>query len=179
MSNIRLNLKVTLLILILISMFLFSCKSYKELPVVSEVNVEKYQGKWYEIARLPNRFERGLDRVTAEYTLRDDNKIDVKNKGYLIGTNEFKVSKGVARIPDINEPAKLKVSFFCPFSGNYWILELDDDYQYALIGEPSRKFLWILAREKTLDDNTIDKLLQRAKELNFGIDEIIMVNQNN
>jgi apolipoprotein D and lipocalin family protein len=163
---------------LLILLVFFGCKSYEELPVVSELDIEKYQGKWYEIARLPNRFEDGLDRVTATYTPRNDGKIDVLNKGYLIGKNEYKEARGIAKLANTKCPAKLKVSFFGPFYGNYWVLELDKNYQFALVGEPSRKYLWILAREKELNENIYQELIDIANSYNFNTDDIIRVNQD-
>ena len=142
---------------------LFSCKkSTGDLPVVNQVNLEKYCGTWYEIARLPNRFEKGLECVTATYKLREDGKIEVINKGHKIGEpGKISKIKGVARIPDRNQPGKLKVCFFWPFSGNYYILVLEESYRYALIGEPSRKYLWVLSRDKQIDNTVYEKLLKK------------------
>jgi apolipoprotein D and lipocalin family protein len=159
---------------------IFSCKGDTiDLPVVREVDIEKYSGTWYEIARLPNSFEKGLKCVTATYRLREDGKIEVINRGHKT-EKPGKISKikGVARVPDKNQPAKLKVTFFWPFSGNYYIIELDKDYRYALVGEPSRKYLWILARDKKLDLEIYESLLKKAEELGFDSKSVIRTDQD-
>lgn len=147
--------------------------------VVSDVNLSRYSGKWYEIARLPNHFERKLKCITATYTVRNDGKITVLNKGHSV-TEPARTSsaKGVAWLPDKSVQAKLKVRFFWPFSGNYWIIYLEKDYRYVLIGEPSFKYLWILSREKTIEDSVYRMLLQKAKENGYNVGQIIRVDQN-
>jgi apolipoprotein D and lipocalin family protein len=147
--------------------------------VVSAVDLKKYSGTWYEIARLPNSFERKLKCITATYTLRSDGKITVLNKGHYISDPvRVNTATGVAWLPDKNSPAKLKVQFFWPFSGNYWILELDKDYKYVLVGDPSFKYLWILCREKKMDDETYGILLKKAIDNGFDIKPIIKVEQD-
>lgn len=166
-------------LLILISMFL-NCKNPNaDLEVVKELDLTKYAGTWYEIARLSNSFERKLECATATYSLKDNNKVEVVNKGHYI-TDHSKTTdiKGTAWVPDKEFPAKLKVRFFWPFSGDYWVLELDSNYQYALIGEPSRKYLWILSKTKTLDDNIYNSLLESAAKKGFDIKKIIKVKQD-
>ena len=160
-------------------MIFSSAYSQKPLTVVATVDLNRYAGTWYEIARLPNPFERKLKCITATYTLRDDGRITVLNKGHYIN-EPAKVNSvtGVAWVPDKNAPAKLKVQFFWPFSGNYWILLLDKDYKYVLIGDPSYKYLWILCREKKMDELTYDVLLKKATDSGFDIKPIIRVDQN-
>lgn len=171
-------MKKSLLIQIAFLMFT-SAYSQKSVQVVSAVDLNRYKGFWYEIARLPNFFERKLKCTSATYTLRDDGKINVLNKGNFISDPQKTSSaKGVAWIPDKNSPAKLKVQFFWPFSGDYWIMDLDKDYRYVLIGEPSRRYLWILSRVKTMDEETYDKLLQKAVESGYDVDPIIRVEQD-
>jgi apolipoprotein D and lipocalin family protein len=167
-------------ILILISAMIFgSANSQKAPSVVSSVDLKKYSGTWYEIARLPNPFERKLKCITATYTIRDDGKIAVLNKGHYI-TDPAKVNSanGVAWIPDKNFTAKLKVQFFWPFSGNYWIMELDKDYKYVLVGDPSFKYLWILCRDKKMDETTYIMLLQKAIQNGYDVKTIIKVEQD-
>lgn len=160
------------------SFSVLTCKT-QDLPVIDQLDLNRYQGLWYEIARLPNSFEKKLDRVTATYSLRADGKVQVINKGYLIkNPSRYKQVKGVAWVPDAKQPAKLKVRFFWPFSGKYWVIELDKEYRYALVGDPSRKYLWILSRTKHLAPDIYDHLLETAKSHGFNTSTIIKVNQN-
>ena len=160
-------------------LMLWSCQSHKSLDTVDELQLEKYAGKWYEIARLPNRFERGLKCVTAEYSIREDGKVGVLNKGREIDNPEnTNTAEGVARVPNAEKPGQLKVQFFWPFSGDYYVIELDEDYQYALVGSPSRKYLWILAREKEIPDAVNVKLTEVAGKKGFETDELIYVDHD-
>ena len=158
---------------------LFSCKSNADLATVPELDITKYAGLWYEIARLPNSFEKGLDCTTANYTLLDNGKIEVKNKGRKT-EKENKISdiKGTAWVPDPAHPAQLKVRFFWPFAGDYWVIALGDNYEYALVGAPNRKYLWILGREKTMDEATYTKLVTLAKEKGFETSNLERINQD-
>jgi len=167
-------------LLTLFALMIFGTASSQKSPaVVSSVDLNRYKGVWYEIARLPNFFERKLKCTSATYTLRDDGRITVLNKGnYLSDPKKSTSSKGVAWIPDKESPAKLKVQFFWPFSGDYWIMDLDKDYRYVLIGEPSFKYLWILAREKKMDETTYQMLLQKAVSNGYDIKSIIRVQQD-
>lgn len=176
----RERMNKTAIFLILIVMTALSCgKKYEPLEVVDSLDIKKYAGTWYEIARLPNSFEKGLVCVSATYTLREDGKIKVFNKGHLeddkAGTKEI---TGVAWIPDASTPAKLKVRFFWPFAGKYWVLALDNNYRYALVGDPSRKFLWILSRTKVLPEEIIEDLLHLAENNGFNVSAVIRVDQD-
>jgi Bacterial lipocalin len=166
--------------LILFAMMIFSSAQSQKIPsVVSTVDLNRYMGTWYEIARLPNYFERKLKCTSANYTLRDDGRITVLNKGfYLTDPQKSTTSRGVAWIPDKKSPAKLKVQFFWPFSGDYWIMELDKEYRYVLVGDPSLKYLWILAREKKMDDTTYNMLLKKAIDNGYNVKSIIRVEQD-
>jgi len=160
-------------------MFFSSVQSQKVPTVVSTVDLNRYMGMWYEIARLPNYFERKLKCTSANYTLRDDGRITVLNKGYYLSDPQKSTSsRGVAWIPDKMSPAKLKVQFFWPFSGDYWIMELDKEYRYVLVGDPSLKYLWILAREKKMDDQTYIMLLGKAVANGYDVKSIIRVEQD-
>ncbi len=167
-------MKKTILILIAMISFI-RISGQKDLQVVPSVDIKRYAGTWYEIARLPFYFESKLKCITATYTLRDDGKIDVLNRGHYI-TEPAKVNsaRGMAFVPDKNVPAKLKVQFFWPFRGNYWIIELDKDYRYVMIGEPSYKYLWILSRDKKLDPEILDILLKKATDSGYDLSELIM-----
>ncbi len=158
---------------------LFSFTSAQELSTVEQVDIEKYAGRWYEIARLPNSFEKGLKCVTATYTLKDNGKIEVLNRGFSSGAKgKWKTARGTARVPDRKYPGRLKVTFFWPFAGDYYILVLDEQYQYALVGDPSRKYLWVLARSKSLDQDTYTRLMERAKKDGFDIQQVLQVEQD-
>ncbi len=150
------------------------------MQVVTEVDLSRYAGKWYEIARLPNSFEKGLVCTTAKYTLKDNGKVGVLNEGYR-GSKEGRRSsaKGTAWVPDPNVPGKLKVSFFWPFSSDYWILALDEkEYGYAMVGSPSGSFLWILCREPRIDDDTYSGLVESARRMGFETDLLYRVPQD-
>jgi apolipoprotein D and lipocalin family protein len=131
------------------------------LQTVSHVDLSRYIGRWYEIAKYPNRFERKCDRnVTASYAIRPDGKISVVN---ACTTREGKptVSTGWAKVVDQKTGAKLKVTFFWPFFGDYWIIELGHNYEYAVVGEPGRKYLWILSRTPKMDDGIYAEVVSR------------------
>jgi len=158
---------------------LFSCKANRELFTVEEVNFERYAGRWFEIARLPNKFEEGLECVTATYSLKKDGKIGVLNKGFSTEKRgESDSANGTAWVPDPKFPGRLKVSFFWPFAGNYYIISLDKEYQYVLVGDPSRKYLWILSRTKQLDEEIYSRLLDIARQKEFNVEQVIKVNQD-
>lgn len=140
------------------------------LNVVPSVDLQRYAGKWYEIARLPAWFQRACQSdTTATYTLRPDGKITVLNECRK-SDGSLKSAHGTARLSDPAGPnSKLRVSFFWPFYGDYWIIDLDPAYQWAVVGEPGRKYFWILARQPHLDDATLSAILQRAKEQGYDL----------
>jgi len=131
------------------------------LTTVPKVDLKRYTGRWYEIAKFANRFERQCDRdVTATYDIRPDGKISVVNACY---TKEGKLSQstGWAKVADAQTFSKLKVTFFWPFFGDYWIIDLGANYEYAVIGEPGRKYLWILSRTAQMDDKVYAEIAAR------------------
>lgn len=163
-------------LILLATIILHSCKSYPDLPTVKTVDINKYAGTWYEIARLPNRFEKGLKCVTAEYRIKDNGKIDVINKGYSPkGIGEYKTANGTAWVPDPNFPGRLKVRFFWPFTGNYYIIALDENHTYALVGDPSRDYLWVLSKNIILEDSVYDDLLKIAEANGFAIENLVRI----
>lgn len=136
------------------------------LPTVKLVDLGLYYGTWYEIARLPNRFQSMcVSDVRAVYR-PDGEAVSVVNQ-CRTADGTFEQANGIARLVEGSNGAKLKVSFFRPFYGDYWILELDPDYRWVLVGEPSRKYAWILARQPTLDEATLERGLSRAAVLGF------------
>jgi apolipoprotein D and lipocalin family protein len=165
---------------LLLALSIFSSAwSQKGPSVVSSVDLQRYQGTWFEIARLPNFFEKKLKCITATYTLREDGKITVLNKGNNISSpNKTSSSEGVAWVPDKTSPAKLKVQFFWPFSGDYWIMYLDPDYRFVLVGDPARKYLWILCRENRMEETTYEMLIRKAIDNGYNVSDIIRVEHN-
>ena len=156
-----------MLILLTVSISFLACTSGMKnglppLKVVTFVDMNRYVGTWYEISRFPNRFQKGCVGTTATYTIRKDGKIDVLNqcrKGTLDG--EISSVKGTARVVDNKTNAKLKVSFFRPFSGHYWIIDLGENYDYAVVGHPDRKYLWILSRSPKMDEKIYNLILEK------------------
>jgi apolipoprotein D and lipocalin family protein len=140
-------------------------------PIVKTVDLQRYAGTWYEIARFPHRFEKDLVGVTATYNLKDNNRIEVINQGYLFTLDGvLKRAVGKAKVPDPAVPGHLRVSFFWIFYADYFILELDQaNYQYALIGSSSDKYLWILSRTPSLDDMVYNNLVQKARQLGYDV----------
>ena len=144
------------------------------LQPVEPFDVNRYLGKWYEIARLDHRFERGLTDITAEYSMREDGGIRVMNSGYDAKTGKRKQAEGRAYFIDRPDIGSLKVSFFGPFYGGYHIIELDKNaYQYAMVTGPDRDYLWILARTPTLDPALLENLIRQGKDHGFAVDELI------
>jgi apolipoprotein D and lipocalin family protein len=166
------------LILIAGGVIMFSCSGKKQLKSVEKVDLEKYMGSWYEIARFDHSFERGLKCVEANYEMRDDGKVTVLNKGTDEKTGKIRSAQGIAKVPDIDFPGVLKVSFFRPFWGNYYIIDLDKNYSYALVGEPSRKYLWVLSRTKTLTDDVYNDLLKKAESLGFDTGQLLKISHD-
>ena len=148
-----------------------SKKEYNTLEVVPHVDLKKYLGKWYEIARLPARFEEGCSDITATYSLSDDGTISVLNECKRNG--KVKRAKGKAKVVDKNTGAKLKVTFFWPFYGDYWIINLGKDYDYAVVGTPNRKYLWILSRTPQMDDKLFSQLIELVKSKGFDVKNLI------
>ena len=145
---------------------------YPNLPTVKQVDIEKYKGTWYEIARFEHFFEKGCKNVTAAYEIKDDGDIKVINRCTMIEDDERKEALGVAYAVDKTN-TKLKVSFFRPFYGDYYIIDLADDYSYALVGSPSREYLWILSREKTISESLKRDILEKLPPLGFDSDKFI------
>ena len=145
---------------------------------VSGFDVNRYLGKWYEIARLDHSFERGLEQVTAEYSLRDDGGIRVVNQGYDRANQRWKRAEGKAYFIGKSDVGRLKVSFFGPFYGGYNIIDLDrQSYHYALVSGPDTSYLWILARQPELDISITGRLLEKASAFGFDTSRIIWVEQ--
>ncbi len=157
---------------------MISCKS-QPLETVKTLDITKYAGTWYEIARLPNRFEKKLECVSATYELIENGKVKVINRG--ISTEDHSQKKeitGKAWVPDVAFPGQLKVQFFWPFAGKYWVIALDTAYRYALVGDPSRKYLWVLSKDKQLPDSIFKQLVETAGKNGFNTDMLMIVKQD-
>ena len=149
-------------------------KQSSPLQVVSHVDLNRYLGTWYEIARFPHRFQEGCFGSRATYTLLEDGKIGVLNqcyKGSLEG--ELSSAKGKAWVVDKETNAKLKVSFFWPFTGDYWIIDLGENYEYAVVGHPSRTYLWILSRTPEMDEALYNRLLEKLQKQGYDTSKLI------
>jgi len=150
-------------------------KSDNPLTTVEKVDLNRYVGKWYEIARNPAWFQKGCFASTAEYVPRKDGDINVINtcrEGSVDG--KLDTAKGKAWVVDKTTNAKLKVRFFWPFSGDYWVIDLGKDYEYAVVGEPGRKYLWILSRTPNMDEKVFGEILKRVESKGYDISKLII-----
>lgn len=143
------------------------------LKSVPNVDLNKYAGKWYEIASYPQRFQKGCHCTTAEYTLSDKGYVIVENRcnrDSITGKQSY--IKGKAFVEKNSGNAKLKVQFFWPFTGKYWIIDLADDYSYAVVSHPNRKYLWVLSRTPKMDNTIYQQILSRLKEKGFDLTKL-------
>lgn len=163
---------------ILFLLFIVGCAGIPEnVKPVDNFKLEKYLGKWYEIARLDHSFERGLSHVTADYKLRHDGGVKVINRGYSSKSGSWKESEGKAYFVKDSNLGYLKVSFFGPFYGSYIIFGLDKkNYQYSLVCGPDKSYLWILGRTTTMKEDIKSSLLKKAGDAGFDINQLIYVN---
>lgn len=178
-KNMRKVMRQNKWLIFLLIVFINSCNGQNTMidkTVVADLDIDRYLGKWYEIARFDHSFERGLVGVTAEYSYRKDGKIKVVNAGFKENLNGKRTEAiGKAKIPDTNTPAKLKVSFFWFFYADYLILELDDNYQWAIIGSSSDKYLWILSRTPQINSQLYDEMLVLIKKRGYDTNKLIKV----
>ena len=166
------------IILTALALCLVGCSGVPEgARPVQGFTLEKYLGKWYEIARLDHSFERGLSSVTAEYSLRDDGGVRVINRGFKTASDKWQEAEGKAYFVEGTSTGKLKVSFFGPFYGAYNVIALDKEaYQWSLVVGPDTDYLWILSRTPVLDQVILDQLLSEARSLGFNTEDLIFVN---
>ena len=173
----------TTFLMLFIFLISFSCTKTQSQMIdkttVEKLDLSRYLGTWYEIARFPHSFEKGLVGVTATYSLRDDGKINVLNQGFKNTLDgELSQANGIAKIPDKKVPGKLKVSFFWIFYAEYNVLELDaENYQYAMIGSSSPKYFWILSRTPQMDESLYQNLLQKAEKRGYDLSKLYRVPQ--
>lgn len=167
-------MKIILFLAIGTILFLTSC-SYKPLDTVRFVDVQRYTGKWYEIAHLPTSFQKGCSCTTAEYSVINETTLGVKNTCKK-GAN-WDVANGKAFVKDRQTNSKLTVQFFWPFKGKYWIIDLAEDYSYAVVAHPNRKYLWILSRTPQMERNTYNRILEEVKSKGFPVNNLIVTEQ--
>ena len=148
------------------------------LRTVESVDLSRYSGTWYEIARYPNRFQRDCQSdTTAEYTLRKDGKVQVVNSCRQ-KSGKTKTAWGTAKVADKTTNAKLRVTFFWPFYGDYWVIGLSPDYRYAIVGEPKRKYLWILSRTPEMDETTYQEIIKQIRTAGYDPERLIRTRQS-
>ena len=178
------------ILMFIMSIFLVGCVDLPEgVKPAQKFKLDRYLGTWYEIARLDHRFERGMNNVTAEYSLREDGGVTVKNRGYMVMHQEWRDAEGKAFFVGDPDVGHLKVSFFGPFYGSYAIFELgsdedefgnkwEDGYQYSFISGGNTDYLWLLARTPQIDENIIEAFETKAQSLGFDTSELIYVHHN-
>ena len=169
---------IMFIVLSSVSLIFLACSESGEndatgIPLVPALDLNRYLGTWYEIARMPHRFEKDLIKVTATYSLREDGKIKVVNRGFNLKKNEWSEATGKAWVPDSTAPALLRVSFFWIFAADYRVIELEqENYSYAMVTSSSKKYFWILSRTPTLDENIYSSLINRARQHGFETGKI-------
>ena len=150
----------------------------KGVEPVSGFELNRYLGKWYEVARLNHSFEEGLSQVSAEYSVNEDGSVKVINRGYSKEEQEWNEAEGKAKFIGAEDQGYLKVSFFGPFYGSYVVFELDkENYQYAFVSGPDLDYLWLLSRTKEVDQDVIERFVSTAQSLGFKTNELIFVEQ--
>jgi len=168
------------LAVVVAGLYIVSCRAKTRLPLatVHKVDIHRYLGTWYEVARYPNSFERNCVGVTATYSLRNDGLIKVYNHAHLYRLDGKQTAvTGKAKIADTTSNAKLRVSFFGPFYADYWIIALGDEYEYAVVSEPSRNYLWILSRTPQMDVQRYQHILAALSGQGFDISRLVITPQ--
>jgi apolipoprotein D and lipocalin family protein len=176
----KISIKSVSVISSLIGLFACSSQNYPPLDVVEKVDINRYIGKWYEIALLPNSFEKGCNCTTAEYQIIDSTTIRVINSCRKDSLNgKLDQANGKAFVVEGSNNSKLRVQFFWPFRGDYWIIDLDsENYQYAVVGAPSRKYLWILSRKPIMNDSLYNSLVEKCKTKGFNVNGLVKTNHS-
>jgi len=157
---------------------LFSCsKSYAPLETVADVDIERYMGKWYEISSIPQSFQRGCFCTTAVYELKDGYVSVLNSCRKDARDGKLNTAEGKAFVANEGDNSKLKVQFFWPFRGDYWIVELGENYEYAAVGAPGRNYLWILSRTPQMEAALYDDIVSRLKAKQFPVEELVITDQ--
>jgi len=171
--------RITAMALVLIPALTGCLGMPENVKPVDGFDVNRYLGKWYEIARLDHSFERGLMNVTAEYSLRDDGGVNVVNRGFSTSKNEWKEANGKAFFVESGDTGYLKVSFFGPFYGSYVIFDLDqENYQHSFVSGPDTSYLWLLARTPKVPEEVLKRFIEKASAAGFDTGSLIYVEQN-
>lgn len=172
----KIKLLLGVVAVLLASFLLTACVSIpKNATAVSDFEVDKYLGTWFEIARKDFKFEKNLNNVTANYSLREDGKIKVLNKGFDTVKQEWTEAEGKAKFRSEKNVAELAVSFFGPFYSGYNVIAIDRDYKYALVAGKSLDYLWLLSREKTMPDGIKASFLEKAKSVGYDVSDLVWV----
>lgn len=172
-------MKTVLIILTVTAVIALSCSfaaaasAQPQVTTAPKVELQKYMGKWHEISRLEHHFQKYCIGSHAEYTLRNDGEVDVINRCTDERDGRRKEAKGRAWSVDPESNSRLKVSFFWPFRGDYWIIELGEKYDYSVVGSPDRKYLWILAREPVMDETLYSSIVERLRKQGFPVDSLV------
>ncbi|CAH0992150.1 Outer membrane lipoprotein Blc [Sinobacterium norvegicum] len=165
--------------IVCVLVILAGCVSVPEgVEPVKNFKLERYLGQWYEVARLDHSFERGMQQVTAQYSLHDEGGVRVINRGFDTGSDSWDEAEGRAYFVDGSDTGYLKVSFFGPFYGAYIIFDLGEDYQYSLVTSSDKSYLWLLSRTPEIDAALQAKLINRMAELGFDTEALIFVDQS-
>lgn len=163
---------------VFLMLFLTGCTGIPEgIEPVRGFEANRYLGKWYEVARLDHSFERGLNNVSAEYSLRADGGIKVINRGFDTNSNSWNEAEGKAYFVEDDKTAYLKVSFFGPFYGSYVVFDLGSNYEYSLVTSSDRSYLWLLSRIPAIEGDLKEKLLKKMEEMGFETEALIFVEQ--
>jgi apolipoprotein D and lipocalin family protein len=165
----------TIIIVFIFGLFLLPDAKTPKFPPVHNFSIQSFLGTWYEIARLPNAFEKDLTKITATYQQNQDGTLSVINQGLKKGKTV--ITKGKLKFSDDTSTGHLKVSFFGPFYSDYIVIDIDKNYSYVLVAGGSEKLLWVLSRNKKLSKTTLEDLLLKARALGFKTNDIIMVPQ--
>lgn len=166
-------------VLMVIIIFVSGCVSIPDgIEPVKDFQSNRYLGQWYEIARLDHSFERGLEQVTATYSIREDGGIKVTNRGFDTASQQWQEAEGKAYFVGESNEGHLKVSFFGPFYGSYIIFDLGKDYEYSLITSSKRSYLWLLSRTPVIDENLKVDLINKMTALGFNTKDLIFVKQD-
>lgn len=155
---------------------LAGCKSTSNLKVVSGFDADRYIGTWYEVARLPHRFEKGMSSVSATYSWNEDQTIRVLNRGFK--NNDWEQIEGAAKFKGDTSQGWLKVSFFKPFYASYKVIDIDDNYTRAIVTGPTYGYLWILSRDPALPQDELDELVSKVRNFGFDTEKLIIIDQS-